>query len=56
MGNFFKMSNKINNQYRQIGNSVSVNITKEISRQILNQKLLTNEPQREVDGSLFPMY
>lgn len=52
----FKMSKKINNRYRQIGNSVSVNVTKEISKQILNQKLLTNEPQREVDGSLFPMY
>jgi len=51
----YKMSSKINNQYRQIGNSVSVSITKEISRQIIEQKLLTDEPQREVVGTLFPM-
>jgi len=49
------MSSKINNQYRQIGNSVSVNITREISRQIIEQKLLTDEPQREIVGTLFPM-
>jgi DNA (cytosine-5)-methyltransferase 1 len=41
-------------QYRQIGNSVSVNITEEISRQIIQQNLLqeTNESSRKIVGDL----
>jgi DNA (cytosine-5)-methyltransferase 1 len=38
--------------YKQIGNSVSVNVIKEISREIINQNLLSNEPQRKVIGDL----
>ena len=53
---FFKMSSKTSSRYKQIGNSVSVNITSEISKQIIEQKLLSNEPQREVVGDLFPLY
>jgi DNA (cytosine-5)-methyltransferase 1 len=52
----FKMSNKISAKYNQIGNSVAVNITQEISHQILNQGLLNCEPQRKVIGDLFSMY
>ncbi len=41
-------------QYRQIGNSVSVSITEEISRQIIEQNLLekTNEPSGKIIGDL----
>jgi DNA (cytosine-5)-methyltransferase 1 len=52
----FKRCSKLGHQYRQIGNSVSVNITKELSKQILEQGLLSNEPQRKIVGDLFPMY
>lgn len=52
----FKRCSKLGHQYRQIGNSVSVNITKELSKQIIEQGLLSNEPQRKIVGDLFPMY
>jgi DNA (cytosine-5)-methyltransferase 1 len=51
----FKKNTKIGEQYKQIGNSVCVNITSEISRQILVQGLLNyrnNESQREIIGDL----
>lgn len=39
-------------QYKQIGNSVAVPVIKEIARSILEQNLLTNEPQRETNRDL----
>lgn len=44
----------IGEQYRQIGNSVSVNITEEIARQIIQQNLLqeTYESSRKIIGDL----
>ena len=52
----YKKSSILGHQYKQIGNSVGVNITSEISRQIIEQGFLTDEPQREIAGDLFPMY
>jgi DNA (cytosine-5)-methyltransferase 1 len=48
------MNPTLGEQYKQIGNSVSVRITEEISRQILEQKLLTdiNESSRKITGDL----
>ncbi len=51
----YKKSHVMGHQYRQIGNSVSVNITREISRQIVEQGLLSDEPQRKIVGDLFSM-
>ena len=50
--NFLKHKNR-GEQYKQIGNSVGVNIIEEISYQIINQSLLNiNEPQEEIIGDL----
>jgi site-specific DNA-cytosine methylase len=51
----YKKSPVTGHQYRQIGNSVSVNITQEISRQIVEQGLLSDEPQRKIAGDLLSM-
>lgn len=51
----YKKCSVVGHQYRQIGNSVSVNITREISRQIIEQGLLSDEPQREITGDLLSM-
>jgi DNA (cytosine-5)-methyltransferase 1 len=50
----YKKHPTVGEQYRQIGNSVSVNITEEISRQIIQQNLLqeTNESSRKIVGDL----
>jgi len=42
----------VGHRYRQIGNSVGVNVIKEISHQIIQQNLLSNEPQRKTTGNL----
>lgn len=50
--NFIKHKNR-GEQYKQIGNSVGVNIIEEISYQIIHQSLLNeNEPSREIIGDL----
>ena len=49
--NYIK-NKSLGESYRQIGNSVGVNITTEISRQIIEQGLLSYEPQRELIGDL----
>ena len=48
------MHPNIGTQYKQIGNSVSVNITTEIAKQIVKQKLLSkaNDSQRKTIGDL----
>lgn len=51
----FKKHDNPGTRYLQIGNSVSVNITEEISREIINQGLLNNEPQRQITGDLFQL-
>jgi DNA (cytosine-5)-methyltransferase 1 len=50
----FKKNPTIGEQYKQIGNSLSVNITQEISKQILEQGLLNehHEPSRKIVGDL----
>jgi DNA (cytosine-5)-methyltransferase 1 len=51
----YKKNKNNGEKYKQIGNSVCVNITSEISRQILIQGLLNhqqNESQREIIGDL----
>jgi DNA (cytosine-5)-methyltransferase 1 len=48
----FKLSPKNGERYKQIGNSVGVNVTQEISRQILIQGLIENDTQREITGDL----
>lgn len=45
--NFIK-NPTVGERYKQIGNSVSVSITQEISKQIIEQNLLNNESQRTV--------
>ena len=42
--------------YRQIGNSVAINVIDAIAKEVLNQKLLTDEPQREIDGDLQALF
>jgi DNA (cytosine-5)-methyltransferase 1 len=49
--NYLK-NKSLGESYRQIGNSVGVNITSEISKQIIEQGLLKNESQREIIGDL----
>jgi len=51
----FIISDLISSSYKQIGNSVPVSVIKEISYQIKEQGLLSNEPQREIIGDLFSM-
>jgi DNA (cytosine-5)-methyltransferase 1 len=50
----YKLNPTIGERYKQIGNSVSVNITSEVAFQILNQKLLeqSNESQRTTPRDL----
>lgn len=48
---FIKHSN-LAEQYKQIGNSVAVPVIRAIAESIKEQKLLINEPQREVAGDL----
>jgi len=48
----FKLNSRIGERYKQIGNSVGVNVIKEISKQILEQGLLENESQKEIIGDL----
>ena len=48
----FKLNPKSGERYKQVGNSVGVNVITEISKQIINQKLLENEPQGEIVGDL----
>lgn len=56
----FKLSNSIPTCYKQIGNSVAVNVTHELAKQIIEQGLLesenTYESQTKIIGDLFPMY
>ena len=51
--NYIKHPN-LGEQYKQIGNSVCVNITQEISKQIIEQKLLEskNESSSKIIGDL----
>ncbi len=49
--NFIKHSN-IGEQYKQIGNSVAIPVIRTIAESIKEQKLLIDEPQRQVTGDL----
>ena len=49
--NFIKHSN-IGEQYKQIGNSVAIPVIRAIAESINEQKLLIDEPQRQVVGDL----
>lgn len=53
----FILNPTIGERYKQIGNSVSVNITQEVATQIVNQNLLQdgNEPQRKTPRDLFDL-
>ncbi len=48
----FKLNQRVGERYKQIGNSVGVNVVQELSRQILKQGLLDNESQRNIVGDL----
>jgi DNA (cytosine-5)-methyltransferase 1 len=49
----YKLHPNLSEQYKQIGNSVSVNITYQISKQIIEQKLLNeSKSQRDITGNL----
>lgn len=50
--NDYIKNENVSSRYKQIGNSVSVNITYELGRQLLKQNLLLDEPQREIIGDL----
>ena len=43
----FKKHSSITEQYRQIGNSVAIPVVSAVAKSIINQKLLSNESQRE---------
>ena len=51
----YKKHKTIGEQYKQIGNSVGVNVIEEISYQIINQNLL-NESSREIIGNLRELF
>ena len=44
----FKKHERISEQYRQIGNSVAIPIISQIAKSILEQKLLSDEPQTNI--------
>jgi len=48
----FKLNPRNGERYKQIGNSVGVNVIQELSRQILEQNLLEDESPRETIGDL----
>ena len=56
----FRLSDSLATCYKQIGNSVAVNITDELSKQLVKQGLLENDfkgnSQDKIIGDLFPMY
>jgi DNA (cytosine-5)-methyltransferase 1 len=49
--NFIKHQNT-GEQHKQIGNSVAIPVIRAIAESIKEQKLLTNEPQRQIKGDL----
>ena len=53
--NFIKHSN-IGEQYKQIGNSVAIPVIRAIADSINEQKLLVDEPQRQVVGDLQSLF
>lgn len=48
----FKLNSRVGERYKQIGNSVGVNVVQELSRQILKQGLLNYESKRNIIGDL----
>lgn len=46
----FKKHERLGEQYKQIGNSVAINVIKEISKQILEQKLMDDKIIRKYDA------
>lgn len=48
----FKRHKTTGEQYKQIGNSVAISVIEAISKQITEQRLLDDEPQRKTEGDL----
>lgn len=48
----FKRHSRIGEQYKQIGNSVAVSVIDAVAKQIIEQDLLSDEPQTEIIGNL----
>lgn len=46
----FKKHSSLTEQYKQIGNSVAIPVIEAIAQSIIQQKMLNDEPQREVIG------
>ena len=53
--NFIRHSN-VGEQYKQIGNSVAIPVIRAIAESINEQKLLIDEPQRQVVGDLQSLF
>lgn len=53
--NFIKHSN-LGEQYKQIGNSVAIPVIRAIAESIKEQKLLTDESQRQIEGDLHSLF
>jgi DNA (cytosine-5)-methyltransferase 1 len=51
-GDDFARHNTIGEQYKQVGNSIAMPVVNEIAKSIIEQNLLSNEPQREIVGDL----
>jgi len=48
----FRRHNTIGEQYKQVGNSIAIPVVNEIAKSIIEQNLLSDEPQREIVGDL----
>lgn len=48
----FKKHSNLIEQYKQIGNSVAIPVVSAIARSIIEQKLLIDEPQREINTNI----
>lgn len=52
----FKRHERTGERYKQIGNSVAITVIDAIAKSIIEQELLSDEPQREITGNLRALF